>query len=106
MFEGWFVGFRPISESSLQEKYEKSCEWQRHLADLSSEASRISTQMLVEHSSGGSTPCQQSSRAVVHNVYGISAFDYLVHLDTENLENVYAWRLDQEEKTDRLWNER
>ncbi|KAH8587878.1 P-loop containing nucleoside triphosphate hydrolase protein [Bisporella sp. PMI_857] len=102
IFEGWCVGFQPLSSKDVEAK--------RHQAIESSKSKTANS----ENSAGDSLESQFSTTTLSHHdldhllyvndrleeyregFLGPQHFDFLVHLDTDDLVNVYTWRLQQE----------
>ncbi|QUC19997.1 uncharacterized protein UV8b_04238 [Ustilaginoidea virens] len=75
IFEGWSVGFRPISAESLEAKWEAPS---RTLRKHNLEHLLFVNERLAEYD-------------------GITEyFDVFIHLDSEDADSVYAWRQEQE----------
>lgn len=86
LFEGWCVGFRPISDETLKEKYEK--------------ASKLTQESSLDYKGRLGHNTLQSVTTInkaLSEYDGItSQFDGLIHIDAEDPLYVYAWREEQE----------
>ncbi|TLD29976.1 P-loop containing nucleoside triphosphate hydrolase protein [Venturia nashicola] len=102
IFEGWCVGFQPLSTSELKAKWETACaERQRRKNDSLSgqeadgdESCSITT--LADHSLDSLLTINGNLREYCEIFMGPQCFDTFIHLDTEDLRNVYRWRIEQE----------
>lgn len=89
VFEGWCVGFQPLSEASIRRKWERA---QREF----SEAEAFTTATLAEHKLSDLLFVNSNLRQYCDAFMGPSQFNGFLHLSTDRLANVYNWRLDQE----------
>ena len=104
VLEGWCVGFQPLSGKALKEVYEKAKgghEYNRgsepETVDL---ARRKSTgvEVLLEHKLEDLLYVNDRLREYCGGLMDMEIFDAIVHLDAEDLEFVYEWRIEQEHK--------
>ncbi|KAJ4346972.1 uncharacterized protein N0V89_010905 [Didymosphaeria variabile] len=89
VFEGWCVGFRSLPDAALQSKYQTA-----KAAPADDNPECIVT--LPDHDF---THIQEVNRSLAEyneTFMGPQHFDFFIHLDTEDLRNVYRWRLQQE----------
>lgn len=89
VFEGWCVGFRSLSSVELSFK---------HSAAISSpsDTNPDSIMTLSDHSLSHLEVVNDYLTEYNNTFMGPQHFDFFVHLDTEDLRNVYRWRLQQE----------
>ncbi|KAI6093444.1 P-loop containing nucleoside triphosphate hydrolase protein [Hypoxylon rubiginosum] len=93
IFEGWCVGFQALSEAELERKWDEARR-QQQTPDAAEELP--STAVLREHPLEHLQTINENLGRYNTNFLGPARFDYLVHLDTQKLANVYRWRLQQE----------
>lgn len=100
IFEGWCVGFRPLPEDYVLKKWQKATITQdARSADLRSPSgveAQFSTTTLAKHSKEELLFINSALADYVHSFMGPQHFDFMVHLDTQDLKNVYTWRMEQE----------
>jgi D-glycerate 3-kinase len=89
VFEGWCVGFQSILENELKAKYETA---KANKVDDEPE----STNTLADHQLSHLQELDQNLERYNATFMGPQHFDFFIHLDTEDLRNVYRWRLQQE----------
>ncbi|KAI4103599.1 MAG: hypothetical protein L6R37_003745 [Teloschistes peruensis] len=86
ILEGWCLGFRSLDNSSLRTAWEKAVEARvkgaGYLGRLGHNRLEDVRPLLLRLDNMG--------------LIGISQLDALIHLDAEDLQYVYAWRLEQE----------
>ncbi|KAF2759433.1 P-loop containing nucleoside triphosphate hydrolase protein [Pseudovirgaria hyperparasitica] len=85
VFEGWCVGFQPISEDDLSMKLKEA-----------SESPVSLTNTLPMHHIEHLLELNRNLTRYCRSFMGPDSFDCFIHLDTEKLENVYMWRSQQE----------
>lgn len=88
VFEGWCVGFSPLDESDIRRK------WSEGSQDKST--AKFPTETLKEHSIEHLVRVNKNLREYCDLFMGPRHFNFLVHLDTDDLVNVYEWRIQQE----------
>jgi D-glycerate 3-kinase len=88
LFEGWCVGFRPLSKEALREKYDAAVE-----ALQSSTSSKPYEGRLAHNTLNSVTTINEALRDYDKIT---SQFDAFVHIDAQNPLFVYDWRLEQE----------
>ncbi|GKZ36699.1 hypothetical protein AbraIFM66950_007874 [Aspergillus brasiliensis] len=86
IFEGWCVGFQPLPEDEIARRW-------RHAKESSAGSLK---QTLAEHELEHLLKVNENLRKYCELFMGPQNFDFLVHLDTDDLVNVYGWRLQQE----------
>ncbi|KAF2127203.1 D-glycerate 3-kinase-like protein [Dothidotthia symphoricarpi CBS 119687] len=86
VFEGWCIGFRPLPDSSIEEK---------HSLALSG---KLVVNTPANHRLSHLLEVNENLRRYCDAFMGPRHFDFFVHIDTEDLRNVYTWRLQQEHK--------
>jgi D-glycerate 3-kinase len=95
IFEGWCLGFQPLSPAAVEEKWHTS----RISAGNScaeDDQTTISTQTLADHQLHHLLLINENLERYCRTFMGPQKFDAFVHLDTKDLHTVYAWRLGQE----------
>lgn len=84
VFEGWCVGFQPLSESQVEVKHQDA---------------RTRTNItLTDHRLHHLLEVNGNLKRYYETFMGPRHFDFMIHIDTEDLGNVYHWRLQQEHK--------
>jgi len=96
VFEGWCVGFQALSTSVVQDKWEAA---QRETVPKTDMSVNTLADCSLEHL----TIINEALRRYNESFMGPQHLDALVHLDTDDLVNVDAWRLGQEHA---MWKER
>jgi D-glycerate 3-kinase len=86
VFEGWCVGFQPVSQASIEEKHA--------LAG----AGKLSVNTPATHQLAHLFEVNENLKRYCDAFMGPQYFDFFIHIDTEDLRNVYTWRLQQEHK--------
>jgi D-glycerate 3-kinase len=82
IFEGWCVGFRPVQDSVVMEKVMRAqIQDQKYLLEHKLEDLLFVNKKLQEYSQG---------------FMDSQSFDVLIHLDTNDLQNIFQWREEQE----------
>ncbi|CAO2653244.1 Nn.00g026550.m01.CDS01 [Neocucurbitaria sp. VM-36] len=89
VFEGWCVGFQALSEDAVRSKHEAAA-----ASGVDDGLESITT--LSNHQLTHLQEMNQSLRRYNDTFMGPQHFDFLIHLDTDDLKNVYRWRLQQE----------
>lgn len=88
VFEGWCVGFQPLEDMDLRQRWEKA---------LQKECTSVyPTETLKDHAVEHLLEANWNLRGYCDHFMGPQHLDFLVHLDTDNLVNVYQWRIQQE----------
>ncbi|CAI7605089.1 unnamed protein product [Penicillium pancosmium] len=88
VFEGWCVGFSPLDEVDVQRRWGETTQ--------KGDSVKYSTETLKDHSVENLLWVNGNLRQYYDLFMGPRHFDYLVHLDTDDLVNVYEWRIQQE----------
>lgn len=88
VFEGWCIGFQPLTNDAIKEGWNKALQAQM--------PSKYPTQTLKDHTIEDLLQVNNSLRQYCEMFMGPQHFDYLIHLDTDDLVNVYKWRVQQE----------
>lgn len=86
VFEGWCLGFQPVARAVLEEKHA--------LANQGRLSINTPAQHRIEHL----LEVNDSLKRYCEAFMGPGHFDFFIHIDTLDLRNVYAWRLEQEHK--------
>lgn len=89
IFEGWCVGFQSLPADKLQARWELA---KTEEAPPQTFNTHTLAGLELEHV----RRINSNLRIYNETFMGPGSFHYLVHLDTDALENVYHWRLDQE----------
>lgn len=93
IFEGWCVGFQAISDDQLEQRWAASKRVDTAIVDKDT----LSTMLMRTHPLEHLKVVNDNLRRYNESFMGPEKFDYLVHLDTKHLHNVYRWRIQQEE---------
>ena len=88
IFEGWCVGFRPLLLSEVEQK----------LQLVRDGKSFGSTSALAKHKLDHLLEVNENLKNYCDTFMGPQHFDFMIHIDTDDLSNVYEWRLQQEHK--------
>lgn len=88
VFEGWCVGFSPLSETDIQLRWSETGQPRG--------STKHPTKTLKDHSLKHLLSVNENLRQYCDLFMGPRHFDFLVHLDTDDLANVYEWRIQQE----------
>jgi D-glycerate 3-kinase len=86
VFEGWCIGFQPLPSCIVEEKY--------HLA----RSGQLPLNTLANHKLEHLLEVNAALKRYCDAFLGPQHFDFLIHIDTDDLRNVYKWRLEQEHK--------
>ncbi|KAJ4308991.1 hypothetical protein N0V84_011760 [Fusarium piperis] len=86
IFEGWCLGFKPLTKEEATRKWEQ--------AKKSSESSLTNT--LADHDISHLDLINANLSRYCDSFTGPRHFDGFLHLSTDKLVHVYEWRLDQE----------
>ncbi|GAW23913.1 hypothetical protein ANO14919_134900 [Xylariales sp. No.14919] len=104
IFEGWCIGFLSLSDPDLKAKWSAARKTtgggdndgaDRDDGDGGHEA--LPTAILGTHSFEDIELLNDNLRRYNEAFMGPRHFDYLIHLDTDRLANVYRWRMQQED---------
>ena len=93
IFEGWCVGFQQVSDAVLKMKWQAAI---RERTNTAVPPSNFPVSCLAEHSLESLRTINQNLSRYCEMFMGPQFIDYLVHLDTDDLQNVYEWRIQQE----------
>ncbi|RAL10701.1 TDA10 family protein [Aspergillus homomorphus CBS 101889] len=93
VLEGWCVGFQPLSRSAIEAKWKEAKE---HVPLLEDSESGFPTRTLQNHALDSYLTINQNLQTYCDMFMGPQHLDFLVHLDTDDLANVYRWRMQQE----------
>ena len=102
IFEGWCLGFRPLSGHDLKQRWAVAKENRAESLESgrsgnpSSIESKFLTTTLANHTLEDLEFVNECLHEYVRDFMGPQHFDCLIHLDTPDLVNVYTWRLEQE----------
>ncbi|ATZ53776.1 hypothetical protein BCIN_09g05520 [Botrytis cinerea B05.10] len=98
IFEGWCMGFKSLEKDELEQKWE-SAQKEPQTTRLSEDAT-FPTNTLQNHPLHNLEIINDNLRRYNTTFMNPANFDSLIHLDTEELANVYRWRVEQEHN---LW---
>ncbi|KAH7305441.1 P-loop containing nucleoside triphosphate hydrolase protein [Stachybotrys elegans] len=90
IFEGWCLGFTPLTDREIKQKWEKD-----RLAIQGSEKG-FGRRNIADHELHHLQLINSNLNGYYHDFMGPQHFDGLLHLSTNKLLQVYEWRLDQE----------
>ncbi|KAI1325281.1 P-loop containing nucleoside triphosphate hydrolase protein [Xylariaceae sp. FL0255] len=93
IFEGWCVGFQALPSDNLESKWNAA----RELNTSSAQEEKLSTTVLGTHPLKHIKLLNDNLKRYNETFMGPSRFSYLIHLNTDQLVNVYKWRIEQEE---------
>ncbi|KAF2108180.1 P-loop containing nucleoside triphosphate hydrolase protein [Lophiotrema nucula] len=89
VFEGWCVGFQSIAKEEVERK--------RGAAQTSGETEEAhSIKTLGDHQVSHLQELNANLKRYNEAFMGPQHFDFMIHIDTDDLHNVYTWRLQQE----------
>lgn len=86
VFEGWCVGFQPLPASAVEEKHKLAL------------AGKLQVNTPAQHEVKHLLEINDNLKRYCDAFMGPQHFDFFIHLDTDDLQNVYTWRLQQEHK--------
>jgi D-glycerate 3-kinase len=95
VLEGWCFGFQPLSESAIEEKWKKA-KYGQSPSDDDYDDGEFPTRTLQNHALSSYIEINRNLKTYCDMFMGPQYVDFLVHLDTNDLMNVYRWRLEQE----------
>jgi D-glycerate 3-kinase len=98
VFEGWCVGFQPLSKEAVNAKWMEAKNQCTAGGDIEKPAAEqnFSTTTLANHKLDDLLFVNSCLEAYCEDFMGPQHFDFLIHLDTTDLVNVYRWRMEQE----------
>ncbi|CAG8159348.1 unnamed protein product [Penicillium nalgiovense] len=88
VFEGWCVGFQPLEEMTIRQRWEEGPQKPTAL--------EYPTETLKDHAVEHLLDANTQLVGYCDLFMGPQHLDFLVHLDTNDLVNVYRWRMQQE----------
>lgn len=86
VFEGWCVGFRPLPAEAIEEKHKLAL------------SGKLPVNTPAQHQLGHLLEVNENLKRYCDAFMGPQYFDFFIHIDTDDLRNVYTWRLQQEHK--------
>lgn len=86
VFEGWCVGFQPLPANAIEEKYALAL------------SGKLAVNTPAQHQLSHLLEVNANLQRYCDAFMGPKHFNFFVHIDTDDLRNVYAWRLQQEHK--------
>ncbi|KAI1034559.1 hypothetical protein LB504_004609 [Fusarium proliferatum] len=91
IFEGWALGFKPLTDEEVKRK------WERAKASEAQQSEEWAlTNTLANHDLSHLLLINQNLRRYCETFAGPQHFDGFLHLSTDELVQVYEWRLGQE----------
>ncbi|KAI1038704.1 hypothetical protein LB503_007751 [Fusarium chuoi] len=91
IFEGWALGFKPLTDEEVNRK------WERAKASEAQQSEEWAlTNTLASHDLSHLLLINQNLRRYCETFAGPQHFDGFLHLSTDKLVQVYEWRLGQE----------
>ncbi|CAI7670253.1 unnamed protein product [Penicillium bialowiezense] len=97
VFEGWCVGFQPLEELDIQKRWENGAQVES--------VGVYPTETLRDHAVEHLLEANANLRGYCDLFMGPQHLDFIVHLDTDDLVNVYQWRIQQEHALRQRTNE-
>ncbi|KAI0452547.1 P-loop containing nucleoside triphosphate hydrolase protein [Xylaria acuta] len=98
IFEGWCVGYLSLSNADLEAKWSAARNLMLDNAtDSDEESLKFPVTVLGTHPFEHIRLLNDNLKRYNETFLGPCHFDYLIHLDTDRLANVYRWRIQQEE---------
>ncbi|CAM1501334.1 Fc.00g104960.m01.CDS01 [Cosmosporella sp. VM-42] len=94
IFEGWCIGFQPLASDVLKTKWELAKK--KTMPSPGSTLSKFPLQTLGSFDLEHLQDINFNLQAYHDTFMGPGNFHCLIHLDADNLSDVYRWRLDQE----------
>lgn len=91
IFEGWCLGFEPLGDTEVSQKWNEALKRKCDAAGGS-----FATATLADHSLEDLLLINENLRRYCETFLNPARFNGFLHLDTDNLVNVYHWRIDQE----------
>ncbi|KAF5001506.1 hypothetical protein FGRMN_977 [Fusarium graminum] len=91
IFEGWALGFQPLTEEQVTKKWE-----QAKASETQQSEDWSLTNTLATHDLSHLLLINENLKRYCDTFAGPQHFDGFVHLSTDRLAQVYEWRLDQE----------
>ncbi|KAH7094308.1 P-loop containing nucleoside triphosphate hydrolase protein [Paraphoma chrysanthemicola] len=86
VFEGWCVGFQPLPNAAIEQKYQDAL------------AGKLTVNTPAQHQLQHLVEINENLKRYCDAFMGPQHFDFFIHIDTNDLNNVYTWRLQQEHK--------
>jgi D-glycerate 3-kinase len=86
VFEGWCVGFQPVPQASIEEIHSLAI------------AGKLTVNTPAKHQLQHLFEVNENLKRYCDAFMGPQYFDFFIHIDTDDLRNVYTWRLQQEHK--------
>lgn len=95
VFEGWCLGFQPLSSDAVEGKW-RAARLAKGSSNIEDTNQAISTQTLGDHQLEHLLLINDNLARYCRSFMGPQMFDAFIHLDTKDLHTVYDWRLGQE----------
>ena len=86
VFEGWCVGFQPVAQTFIAERHSLA------------KAGKLTVNTPANHQLPHLFEVNENLKRYCDAFMGPQHFDFFIHIDTDDLRNVYTWRLQQEHK--------
>jgi D-glycerate 3-kinase len=100
VFEGWCVGFQPLSEQEVETKWREANNQRKTDRETEDKEQGVeknfSITTLADHTVEDLQFVNSCLESYCDQFMGPRYFDFLIHLDTNDLVNVYRWRMEQE----------
>jgi D-glycerate 3-kinase len=100
VFEGWCVGYQALSEAEITARWAeavKAREEEKEKEKGEGEEELESTHTLADHALEHLVEMNRNLERYNQSFMGPQNFDFMIHIDTDELRNVYRWRAQQEE---------
>jgi D-glycerate 3-kinase len=86
VFEGWCVGFQPVTQAFIEARHSLAM------------AGKLPVNTPAKHNISHLFEVNESLKRYCDAFMGAQYFDFFIHIDTDDLRNVYTWRLQQEHR--------
>ncbi|KAF1834963.1 P-loop containing nucleoside triphosphate hydrolase protein [Decorospora gaudefroyi] len=86
VFEGWCVGFQPLPNAAVEEKHALAV------------AGKLPVGTPANHELSHLLEVNENLKSYCDAFMAPQCFDFFIHIDTNDVRNVYTWRLQQEHK--------
>jgi D-glycerate 3-kinase len=96
IFEGWCVGFRPLSDERIEEKWKRAKELSDSILAVYGNEFGLPSCTLQNHSIKHLKRINENLGRYCDTFMGPQNFNYFIHLDAMNLMDIYKWRIEQE----------
>jgi D-glycerate 3-kinase len=86
VFEGWCVGFQPVERTSIERTHSLA------------RSGELTVNTPAKHQLQHLFEVNENLKRYCDAFMGPQYFDFFIHIDTDDLRNVYIWRLQQEHR--------